>query len=110
MTLSEYLPYPLAFLLMSIAMVAAMHRGVTGWGLPYSSIPSQTTAHITAALLLAIPQVTVAHQAALPEQRIWRSTLASIVADTEGETLSPCIVIIGRVAGLHFGAEETPGM
>lgn len=44
--------------------------------------------------------VAVVRQAAGEEQAVWRGTLASIVDLTAGERLSPCIVVVGHVAGL----------
>ncbi|KAG2485056.1 hypothetical protein HYH03_016154 [Edaphochlamys debaryana] len=44
--------------------------------------------------------VAVVRSAGLPEQRVWRSSLQAVEADTANAgPLSPCIVIIGRVAG-----------
>jgi siroheme synthase len=43
--------------------------------------------------------VCVVRSAGTPEQAILRWTLGSIVADTTRPSLSPCVVIIGRVAG-----------
>lgn len=48
----------------------------------------------------------VVRSAGLPQQRVWRGSLGSIVARTEGEKLSPCVVIIGGVAGLSPGYRE----
>ncbi|GAX74799.1 hypothetical protein CEUSTIGMA_g2246.t1 [Chlamydomonas eustigma] len=45
--------------------------------------------------------VVVIRDAGLPNQREWRSTLQNIAEETQGEQLSPCIVIIGQVAGLY---------
>jgi uroporphyrin-III C-methyltransferase len=36
-----------------------------------------------------------------PEQRIWTGTLADIVYKTKGETLSPCVMVIGEVVRLR---------
>ncbi|KAL4457422.1 hypothetical protein ABPG75_012287 [Micractinium tetrahymenae] len=44
--------------------------------------------------------VAVVRQAAGEEQAVWRGTLASIVEQTAGERLSPCIVVVGQVASL----------
>lgn len=44
--------------------------------------------------------VAVVREAALPTQAAWRGTLGSIVSQTAGETLSPCIIIVGHVASL----------
>ncbi len=44
--------------------------------------------------------VAVIRAAGLPEQRTWQSTLSRVVQETAGEDLSPCIVIVGAVAGL----------
>ena len=44
--------------------------------------------------------VAVVRSAGLPAQRVWMSTLGQVVADTLGEELSPCVVIVGNVAGL----------
>ncbi|KXZ42698.1 hypothetical protein GPECTOR_124g498 [Gonium pectorale] len=42
--------------------------------------------------------VVVVRSAGLPEQRVWRSTLGSVVDDTaDAGGLSPCVVVIGRV-------------
>lgn len=43
--------------------------------------------------------VAVVHQAQLPGQRTWRGDLAGIAAQCEGQQLSPCIVVVGAVAG-----------
>ena len=50
--------------------------------------------------------VVVVRSAGLPQQRIWRGSLGSIVQRTAGEKLSPCVVIIGDVAGLSPGYRE----
>jgi len=44
--------------------------------------------------------VAVVHAATLDSQRVWRGTLGSIAAQTEGEQLSPCIIVVGRVVAL----------
>lgn len=44
--------------------------------------------------------VAVTHAATLGSQRVWRGTLGSIVAQTEGTRLSPCIIVVGQVAAL----------
>jgi precorrin-4 methylase len=41
--------------------------------------------------------VVVVRSAGLPDQRVWRSTLKNIVADTLGQDLSPCVVIVGSI-------------
>ena len=45
--------------------------------------------------------VVVVRSAGLPQQRVWYSTLSEVVASTAGEDLSPCVVVIGEVAGLR---------
>ena len=42
--------------------------------------------------------VAVVRAAATPEQREWRGTLGTIDAVVAGETLSPCVVVVGEVA------------
>ena len=44
--------------------------------------------------------VAVVHAATLDSQRVWRGSLGSIAAQTEGERLSPCIIVVGEVATL----------
>lgn len=44
--------------------------------------------------------VAVVHDATLDSQSVWRGTLDSIATQTDGERLSPCIIVVGRVAGL----------
>jgi uroporphyrin-III C-methyltransferase len=36
-----------------------------------------------------------------PEQRIWVGTLGTIASQTRGESLSPCVMVIGEVVGLR---------
>jgi uroporphyrinogen III methyltransferase/synthase len=36
-----------------------------------------------------------------PQQKIWQGTLADITSKTAGETLSPCVIVIGEVARLN---------
>jgi hypothetical protein len=48
-------------------------------------------------------QVAVVRAAGAPDQRVWRSSLGRVAADTAGEKLSPCIVVVGPVAGLQWG-------
>jgi len=43
--------------------------------------------------------VAVIRAAGTAEQRVWRSRLGSVAADTAGSKLSPCIVVVGPVAG-----------
>jgi siroheme synthase len=50
----------------------------------------------------ATTPVTVVREAGCPEQQIWRGTLDSIGADTEGVQLSPSIIIIGKIAGQGY--------
>ena len=45
--------------------------------------------------------VAVVRSAGLPQQRAWYSKLSEVVAATAGEDLSPCVVVIGEVAGLR---------
>lgn len=42
-------------------------------------------------------------------QAVWRSRLGSVAADTAGASLSPCIIVIGAVAGLGEGAAAVGG-
>ncbi len=44
--------------------------------------------------------VAIVREATLPTQVAWRGTLGSIVGQTEGEKLSPCIIVVGQVAVL----------
>ena len=44
--------------------------------------------------------VALVHAASTSSQRVWRGTLGSIVEQTEGERLSPCIIVVGQVAAL----------
>lgn len=41
--------------------------------------------------------VAVVHAATLASQRVWRGSLGSIAAQTVGERLSPCIIVVGKV-------------
>ena len=45
--------------------------------------------------------VAVIRWASQPQQQIWEGTLLNITQRTKGETLSPCIIVIGEVAGLR---------
>ncbi|PNH09589.1 Uroporphyrinogen-III C-methyltransferase [Tetrabaena socialis] len=48
--------------------------------------------------------VAVIRSAGLPEQRVWRSSLERVGADTaDAGPLSPCVVVVGRVAALGGG-------
>jgi uroporphyrinogen III methyltransferase/synthase len=42
--------------------------------------------------------VAVVREAAGSEQQVWRGTLGGIVQQTAGESLSPCVIIIGGAA------------
>jgi siroheme synthase len=53
--------------------------------------------------------VAVVRNAGAPEQRVWRSTLGRVAADTAGSELSPCIVVVGAVAGLQWGSAAADG-
>lgn len=44
--------------------------------------------------------VALVHAATLDSQRVWRGTLGGIAEQTEGERLSPCIIVVGQVASL----------
>lgn len=46
--------------------------------------------------------VAVVRQAAGAEQQVWRGSLGSIVGQTAGEPLSPCIIVVGSITGLPF--------
>jgi uroporphyrinogen III methyltransferase/synthase len=46
--------------------------------------------------------VAVVRAAATEEQAVWRGTLGSIVRQTEGVSLSPCIDVVGQVTELPF--------
>lgn len=53
-------------------------------------------------------QVAVVRSAGLPEQRVWRSSLAHVAVDTQGQgPLSPCVVVVGEVVSL---GELLPGL
>ena len=43
--------------------------------------------------------VAIIRSAAGADQTVWRGALGSIVAQTAGERLSPCIIVVGGVAG-----------
>jgi uroporphyrin-III C-methyltransferase len=45
--------------------------------------------------------IAIIQWAGKPEQRIWTGTLADIVYQTKGETLSPCVMVIGEVVRLR---------
>jgi uroporphyrin-III C-methyltransferase len=45
--------------------------------------------------------IAIIQWAGQPEQRIWTGTLADIVYQTKGETLSPCVMVIGEVVRLR---------
>lgn len=45
--------------------------------------------------------VAIVRWASQPQQHIWEGTLLTITQRTRGETLSPCIIIIGDVVGLR---------
>lgn len=45
--------------------------------------------------------VVVIRWAGQPQQQIWQGTLLTIGQRTRGATLSPCVVVIGQVAGLR---------
>lgn len=44
--------------------------------------------------------VAVVREAALPSQQVWRGSLDSIVEQTAGESLSPCVICVGEVTGM----------
>jgi siroheme synthase len=45
-------------------------------------------------------QVAVVKAAGTAEQHTWRANLSSVVEVTSGSKLSPCIIVVGQVAGL----------
>ena len=45
--------------------------------------------------------VAIIRWASQPQQQIWEGTLISITQKTKGEKLSPCVIVIGEVAGLR---------
>ncbi len=45
--------------------------------------------------------IAVIQWAGRPQQRLWLGTLATIVAQTAGEALSPCVMVIGQVVELQ---------
>lgn len=45
--------------------------------------------------------VAVIRWAGQPQQQIWEGTLLSIEQTTRGESLSPCVIVIGEVVGLR---------
>jgi siroheme synthase len=53
--------------------------------------------------------VAVIRAAGTQEQRVWRSRLDSAEADTAGSKLSPCIVVVGAVAGPDAMLVAAPG-
>lgn len=64
-----------------------------------SQLAAIVAALVQAGRLPATP-VAVVREAALPSQRVWRGTLGSIVEQTAGESLSPCIICVGEVTGM----------
>jgi uroporphyrinogen III methyltransferase/synthase len=52
--------------------------------------------------------VAVIRAAGTLEQRVWRSRLDRVAADTAGLKLSPCIIVVGEVAA-GAGAAAEPG-
>ncbi len=45
--------------------------------------------------------VAIIRWAGHPQQEIWQGTLASIVSQTSGKTLSPCVIVIGEIVKLR---------
>jgi uroporphyrin-III C-methyltransferase len=45
--------------------------------------------------------IAIIQWAGQPEQRLWIGTLADIMYQTKGETLSPCVIVIGEVVRLR---------
>ncbi len=45
--------------------------------------------------------VVIIRRASQPQQQIWEGTLLTIVQHTRGESLSPCVIVVGEVAGLR---------
>lgn len=45
--------------------------------------------------------VAIIRWASQPQQQVWTGTLLTIAHQTKGETLSPCIIVIGEVAALR---------
>mgnify|MGYP002777191509 CR=1 FL=1 len=50
--------------------------------------------------------IAVIRWAGRPEQQVWEGTLKSIVRDTAGETLSPCVIVVGEVVRLRFYMQQ----
>ncbi|MEW5299728.1 MAG: hypothetical protein WDW38_003127 [Sanguina aurantia] len=61
----------------NLALICAEMQGVGAW-------PATTP-------------VAVIKSAANPDMRVWLSTLGTVVADTLGERLSPCVIVVGGV-------------
>ncbi|MBE9039843.1 uroporphyrinogen-III C-methyltransferase [Oscillatoriales cyanobacterium LEGE 11467] len=45
--------------------------------------------------------IAIVRWAGRPQQQIWTGTLGDILARTQGESLSPCAIVIGEVVGLR---------
>lgn len=45
--------------------------------------------------------IAIIRWASQPQQHIWQGTLLTIEQVTKGETLSPCVIVIGEVVGLR---------
>lgn len=46
-----------------------------------------------------VPQVCIIRWAGTDKQQVWRGCIDNIVDITQGESLSPCIIVVGQVAG-----------
>ena len=73
---------------------------------------SRTLAAITSNLLQAgrPPQdpMAIIHQGGYPDQQIWWGTLADMAAKTQGQALSPAVIIIGPVVNQRFIPRPLP--
>ena len=104
----------------SFAVVSGHDVAATDWGalaagadalvvlMGGAALPEIAERLLAAGRAPATP-VAVVRAAGTPEQRVWRSSLGSVAADTAGEALSPCVVVVGAVAGLTFGGFDTAG-
>jgi uroporphyrinogen III methyltransferase/synthase len=52
--------------------------------------------------------IAVIRWAGRPQQQVWEGTLADILAKTEGESLSPCVIVIGEVVRLRHYLNFVP--
>ena len=57
----------------------------------------------------ADPAVAVIRDAGAAQQRVWTATVSTVAQATQGESLSPSIIVVGGAVGLKQAGTEQAG-